>query len=165
MRLLVERIPHEAQRYETIGDWEFLREFAQEDVSAHPNVLRVRVSILPRFESEIAVAIHEVVEALLCHQAGITGEEVDRFDMAKDAPEDPGADPHAPYHIQHLMATMAEQAFIRMVGMEWSDHDGYCDSALDIPRDYPGAGKVYDGQLGKVLPWLARIAPQLSVLL
>ncbi len=123
MQITIETIQHENQRYNTCGDWVFVE----------PNHLRIRVSELGDWRKEMAVAVHELVEAALCHADGISSIEVDAFDMAyekarvasptfgKDLAE-PGDDPAAPHHRQHCFATAVERMLIAALGVPWAEH-------------------------------------------
>lgn len=125
MRIIWYRLGHSNQRYDTIGDWE------EELAPSGEQVLIIRTSILPLFESELLVFIHELVEALLCKTVGITQKQVDDFDMGEGALlDDPGAAPQAPYHSQHMIATILEKQLCRTLGIQWDDHDFHCQNPL-----------------------------------
>ncbi len=108
-------IPHDEQRYDTVGDyWE------DETGNWH-----FAVSNMGNLEYEIAVFIHELVEKVLCKQAGITDEVVDAFDMAFDGDGDgePGDELDCPYHYPHLCATNVEKLAIIAFKKEWKTYD------------------------------------------
>ncbi len=111
MVILIKTIPHDEQRYDTVGDWE------------DREILYISVSRLGNWRYEAAVAIHELVEALGCRDKGITSEQVDAFDNAYDGDGEPGHDPQAPYHKQHEFATMIERQIIDMFGLDWEQYD------------------------------------------
>jgi len=120
MRITIETIRHEDQRYPTCGDWMFIDD-------TH---LRIRVSDMGDWRKEAAVAIHELVEAVLCRNDGVAEDAVDAFDIAyeKDrAPHlemgEPGDSPHAPYHRQHCFATGVERMLIAALGVPWAEHE------------------------------------------
>lgn len=121
-KIVIEFIPHETQRYSTIGDW-----FWDED-----GVLQIKVSQLPNDPKKLkalAIALHELFETGLCIDQGITQEEVDRFDMAyeKTRPEgdesEPGDQLEAPYRDQHCFATAMERMFIAACGISWAEYE------------------------------------------
>ena len=126
MRITIEIIRHEDQRYPTCGDWLWPNE----------HNLLIRVSDMGDWRAEAAVAVHELVEALLCKGEGITQEAIDAFDMAfeKDRmplnDDEPGDDPTAPYHRQHCFATAVERMLIAALGMSWSE---YADAVEKLP--------------------------------
>ena len=118
MRITIETIRHEDQRYATTGDWLWPNE----------HNLLIRVSEMGDWRAEAAVAVHELVEALLCKGADIKQEELDTFDMAFEAAREPGNDdepgdnPGAPYHRQHCFATAVERMLIAALGVSWAEY-------------------------------------------
>ncbi len=128
MRVVIDFIPHNEQRYPTLGDWEKKEVDGQE-------VMLIRISKLGVRESEIAIAVHELIEALLCDHDEITSKEVDDWDFAfvegqrkgeigKD--EEPGDHPKAPYHLQHVIAQRIENELVHSVGMTHRQHNLVC---------------------------------------
>lgn len=121
MRITIEVIRHEDQRYPTSGDWLWPNE----------HNLLIRVSEMGDWRKEAAVAVHELVEALLCKNDGVTDAEVDAFDKAWAGHEwvsagdliEPGDDPKAPYHRQHCFATAVERLLIAALGVPWGEYD------------------------------------------
>lgn len=110
MRIIIEFIPEEAQRYATQGDWVWkdgdLHIFASGDT---PN-------------DAFLIGLHEMVEAWLCRDKGVPQEAVDAFDLAfiaEDHPDDaePGDDPRAPYRIQHRQSMMVEHLAALFLGI------------------------------------------------
>lgn len=106
-------IPHKQQRYDTCGDWMF---------DEHGD-LTILISAMGDWRSEMLVAIHELVEVILCKHDGVTQEAVDTFDQ--DHPEcmEPGDEPTAPYRDQHCFATSVERMVCAAMKMPWSEHD------------------------------------------
>lgn len=117
MLIYVEAIPHKNQRYETCGDWQQL-----------PGGLHVSVSDTGNKMSNLLVALHEVVEAVLCEANGVPESAVDEFDMAYEVArtgsslEEPGDCPLAPYHKQHKVADIVERLVAFQAGVNWNDH-------------------------------------------
>src|SRR6267378_1867736 len=74
MKISVSSIPHSEQRYPTVGDY-FYSEGA----------LQIRVSDLGDSRMEACVAVHEIIEALLCEARGVKEKVVDKFDLAYEA--------------------------------------------------------------------------------
>jgi len=108
-------LPHRAQRYDTEGDWIW-----------HDQTLEIRISREvgehdPRYG--VLLFVHELIEALLCRADGITTACVDAFDLAYPG-ADPGEDPAAPYHRQHMSAEAAERALADYLGIDWQDYLG-----------------------------------------
>jgi len=140
LKISVETIPHSCQRYDTVGDWTF-----EPDGTLNVNVSK----ILKRDEEmsqqlkaivgehctgafqeledfEFLVAIHEIIEAWLCKKDGITAEQVDEWDKGlsdESLYEEPGEDPRAPYHIQHLIATSIEVMLCAQLKLNWAEYD------------------------------------------
>jgi hypothetical protein len=64
----------------------------------------------------------------LCRQAGVKEADVDRFDMAYEKHRkagdvsEPGDDPAAPYHAQHVAATWFEMRLAEKLGVDWDKY-------------------------------------------
>lgn len=114
MKIVIQPLPHALQRYATVGDWQF---------APRGNILSIRVSRMRDERAVWAVALHEMVEALLCNAAGVSQEEVDQFDFGFLGEGEPGDDPAAPYAPQHAVATEIERIFVRAVGLGWEDYE------------------------------------------
>jgi hypothetical protein len=126
MHIDIKDIEHSQQAYDTVGNWSFLP----------GEVLKIEVSRMSDERYMLLVAIHELVEAWLCKTAGIDGDSVTRFDMSwvaaqQDAHQatwgevfagitEPGDDPRAPYHAQHLAATELEMRLAHLLGVDWA---------------------------------------------
>lgn len=122
MKIIIESIPHEDQRYETVGDW-----FEDPDGTIH-----VKVSDMGNDDYALLVALHELHEFWLCRKRGITEETVTEFDVqfekdrAKglhEEEDEPGDDPAAPYKKEHFFATNLERMFALEMGVDWNDYD------------------------------------------
>jgi hypothetical protein len=118
MRITIETIPHSEQRYNTCGDWIW-----------KDDDLIIRVSEMGDWRYNAAVAVHELVEVLLCKQDGVTEAAVDAFDMAYEAkrPEgdlsETGDDPACPCARQHCFATAVERMLIAALGVPWAEYE------------------------------------------
>lgn len=127
MNIRIESIPHEKQRYSTVGDWYY------ED---NGKTLVIRVSDLGDERYNQLVAVHELIEVLICQQTFVSQAAVDAFDMEfeKNRPEgnidEPGDDPHAPYRTQHSFATAVERMLAAAMGVSWSK---YADAVEALP--------------------------------
>ncbi len=114
----IQFIPHDEQRYNTVGDWW---------LSEEEGVLHIRVTAMPRVGSMVALAAHELVEWWLCRLAGIRQEDVDAFDIEWEKNNaldgEPGDAPAAPYHTQHCFATAVERIIVAASGINWTDHE------------------------------------------
>jgi hypothetical protein len=111
--IIIEIIPHNEQRYETIGDWQFI-----------DNNLIIKVSHQGDPRKDMLIAIHEFVEALLCqfNNPIITDRMVDDWDMSKPKSDDPGGIPEAPYHKQHKIAEVFEFMLAHELGIDWDEY-------------------------------------------
>jgi hypothetical protein len=100
-------ISHALQRYDTVGDWYYI---------PGTDILKIVVSSdHPEYSTKIereAVALHELVEALLCGHAGITQKQVDDFDFKFTGTGEPGEELEAPYRRQHNVADIVERIYI-----------------------------------------------------
>ncbi len=115
-------IPHDLQRYDTLGDW-YVDPFG---------VLQIHVSRLSDWRSQFAIAVHEMVEAELCERAGITAEEVDNFDMTFIGEGEPGDDRDCPYLAQHQIAEQVERAILAALGLSWEQHCKVCEEPISL---------------------------------
>jgi hypothetical protein len=121
MEIRIKAIPHNQQRYNTVGDWYFSKR----------GCLEIRVSQMDFWRAEVLVCVHELVEALLCIVDGISPEAVDDFDTKFESPSysietpsmEPGDHPKAPYQFQHCIATAVERLLCPLLGLKWGDYD------------------------------------------
>ena len=122
MKIVIQTIPHQDHRYETCGDYWVDKE----------GTIQVRVSQMSDQRYEALVAVHEIVEKLLCSQRGITDAEIDAFDIAfeKERAEgmhgddvEAGDDKRAPYRKEHFFATSIERLLAAELGVDWATYD------------------------------------------
>jgi hypothetical protein len=123
MKIIIETIDHADQRYNTCGDWQW-----EED-----KVLTINVSKLPspsysESAAVLLIGVHELIEALLCSREGVYETEVDEFDLAQQSLsnpkyKEPGDDPKAPYHYQHLFASNIERLIAARLGINWQKYE------------------------------------------
>jgi hypothetical protein len=119
-------IPHREQRYPTVGDWWL------DGDSWH-----FRISNLNDFRYEALVFMHELIEFVLCMFLQVAPDKVDAFDKQYEdarsrnlitAPcgcilhDEPGDDPHAPYHRPHQAADLCEYIVAKFMGVTWQDY-------------------------------------------
>lgn len=115
MKITIETIPHNEQRYPTVGDWQF---------DENTGDLSIKVSMMGDWRYELLVGLHELVEAGLCRDMGIAEFLVDEFDTGYKGPyEEPGDDPDAPYYQQHFMATNLERLLANALSVNWQAYD------------------------------------------
>ena len=127
MKIIIETIPHKDHRYPTVGDWYF----APEDGS-----LQIKVSELSDRRYELLIALHELVEVILCQHDGVTAAAVDDFDKKFEAErkpdneDEPGDEPLAPYVDQHCFATGIERLLAARLDVKWKDYE---QELTDLP--------------------------------
>ena len=125
----IEVIPHKYQRYDTAGDWKITDLPVQQGPA-----FSVTVSAMSDWRYELLVGLHEMVEAALCKQRGVSGADVDRFDKAFEAKrlpgneDEPGDDPAAPYHREHVFATTLEKQMAAGLGVDWDAYNAEINS-------------------------------------
>ena len=117
MRVVIETIAHEDQRYDTIGDWEFKGE-----------ELSIKVSETGEEDYNFLIAVHELGEAWLCRARGIEEEKVSAFDKAFNGPGEPGDDIKAPYRDEHCIATGFERMLCGTLALSWEEYEVAVDS-------------------------------------
>ena len=107
-RYTIDTVEQQEHRYNTLGDW-------------YGTIITVTELANPKYID--LIAIHELVEMVLCRHAGITPDMVDEWDMKlhPDAP-DPGTIPDCPYGQQHAVATMVEQMVCGALGLDWTTY-------------------------------------------
>ena len=98
-------------RYSTVGDF--------------PSYDRIEVADMGNKNYEFAIAIHELVESRLCEEHGITTDQIDLFDMGWKGDGEPGDDPSAPYHKEHVAATEVEIAVCKALGIDFGVYDRF----------------------------------------
>jgi hypothetical protein len=123
-----EVIPHTAQRYPTVGDWQW-----------EGDTLKIRVSKMSDHRYEKLITLHEINEALLAKWCGVEEKAVDIFDITfeeerargehNDADE-PGDDLNCPVYPQHQIATITERQSAQLLGVNWND---YARAVEDLP--------------------------------
>jgi hypothetical protein len=116
LKIIIETVEH--QRYPTAGDWQ-----------VKPDRLHITVSSMSDRRYEFLLGMHEVIEAYLALHAGVSPAAVDAFDEAYEAKRkkgdasEPGDDPKAPYHKQHVFAEKIERLLARQLKVDWSAYD------------------------------------------
>ena len=122
MRILIETIAHEKQRYPTVGDW-----FTDPDGTVH-----ICVSELGNDDYAFLVGLHEMIEQRLCARRGISQEAVDAFDQKFEEErvqglhgedDEPGDDPRAPYRREHFFATNLEALMCGELGLNFQEYE------------------------------------------
>ena len=133
MQIVIKSVPQNKIRADQSGDWW---------VSVgNQYTIHVLDTMLP--ESQLAVAIHELVEAYLCWKHGVTDGDVCAFDEHYEAErkegkhkedDEPGDDPRSPYRKEHAAATHVERAVCHAFELSWQQHE---QSLLESVEDHP----------------------------
>jgi len=133
MRIVIQSVPQSKIRADQSGDWWVH--------GTHQYTIHVLDTMLP--ESQLAVAIHELVEAYLCRKHGVTDGDVCAFDEHYEAErkegkhkedDEPGDDPRSPYRKEHAAATHVERAVCHAFELSWLSHE---QSLLESGEDHP----------------------------
>ena len=109
MNIHISFVPKAEMRYDTLGDWEM------EDGDLFINVAEESGDE----DDQILIAMHELVEAILCRKHGMTQEQVDTFDMGPimlSYGQEPGDHPDAPYRTEHRQAMLIEHLLANFMG-------------------------------------------------
>jgi|SRR5882724_7699105 len=116
----IHTIPHEQQRYETVGDWIF---------DEHGN-LHITVSRMSNWKRTMLVAIHELIEASICTSNDTTAKQVDDYDMTRDAKVsgDNVSNPGSPYDKEHHFATGVEILLAKEFDINWEEYEKELDA-------------------------------------
>lgn len=121
MRIEIKSIDPAAIRYPTCGDWIWLPDGS----------LQIFVPDYANENSAFLVALHELAEAWMCRDAGISEESVSKWDIEHpDAPE-PAEVEGSPYMDQHSIATQVEIRVAAGMGINWKNHDKWVQNAGD----------------------------------
>ena len=101
--IVMKVIHHSEQRYDTLGDY----------LIDPDGTWQFRVSDLGDWRYNFSVLLHEFIEFALITHKGVSEEEVTEFDNAvvpgSIYADDPGFDPKAPYHAEHVFADCIER--------------------------------------------------------
>jgi len=104
-------IPHTSQRYRTVGDWFY-----------EGSKLVIHVSDTGDWRSDLLVAIHELVEAVLCKDK-VPQQVVDTFDMMHPELGEPGDSLMAPYMHEHCFSMAVERMVCAALRYPWATHE------------------------------------------
>lgn len=139
--IIIQTVKHEDQRYDTLGDYQSLDGIT--DVSLTPGKAIITVSDMCSWRSELLVAIHELIElSTACWINGIPDENIVAFDKANSLAIDPGSNPNAPYHTQHMLATFIESGLMPHFHITEEEHQFSMDFGYTVEEVDKGR---YDG--------------------
>ena len=122
MKITIDTISHNNQRYNTVGDWLY-----------DEKGISVLVSETNNNDYNFLVALHELIEAYLCKKRGIKEEVVTEFDIEYEKrcrPEDkngPGDAWNAPYGNEHKFAGLIEMMMAYELRVDWEKYEESLD--------------------------------------
>ncbi|MBP9749441.1 MAG: hypothetical protein KBD21_01825 [Candidatus Pacebacteria bacterium] len=82
---------------------------------------------------DLLIAAHELHEARACLSAGVSDTLVDAFDFAHSVLDntgqisEPGDNPKAPYHAEHVAATKIELTLARRLRVNWDRYGAHVE--------------------------------------
>lgn len=132
MRIEIYSVHPKLIRNDQAGDWWY------DDKSIKVHVLQ---TLSPK--SQLAIAIHELIEAWRCREEEIPDGTVCAFDEKYEAErkegkhkedDEPGDDPRSPYREEHMAATHVERAVCAAIGLNWKEH---CQLEHELAGDHP----------------------------
>lgn len=121
----ISTIKHKNQRYPTAGDWLY---------DQNEMKLTIYISDTGNWREVISVAIHELTEAVLCLDRGVSQKQVDEFDLQfeeEGRDGDPGDSPDAPYYDEHKVATLIEKMLAKNLRLKWKSYEKHLED-LDL---------------------------------
>lgn len=108
-------VPHDKQRYDTAGDWSYSKD------DDHL-IITVWASDSGSVHSTFLLMMHEVVEAYLAWQRGISPEAVTAWDVAYTGEGEPGDGALCPYREAHQYAEVIERMLAAMIPVDWNGY-------------------------------------------
>lgn len=134
MKIQIETIASEKQRYDTLGDWFHVKLAFPPLGEESKERAMIRVSDLGDERFNFLIAFHELIEMVLCEQRGISSGAVDNFDMSFEGNGEPGDHPACPYFREHQFAMMMEKIMAHELGVDWKEYNQRCE---DVGRAMP----------------------------
>lgn len=116
-QIRIRTIPHDQQRYPTVGDYQ-----------EKPGIIEIAISDMANWQYEAMVAVHELVEKILVNARKIPEASIDAFDMEFEKnrkPGDlsePGDNVNAPYFNEHAFATHVERQLCGELELDWDEY-------------------------------------------
>lgn len=122
MQIRIKIIPHEEQKYPTPADWRY----------EERGILFIKISDMANEKYEMLLAIHEMIEAMLCRFRAISEQSVTNFDIKFESEreqglhkleDEPGHDPRAPYRKEHIFAEQIERLLAKELEVDWEEYN------------------------------------------
>lgn len=127
MRFEAKTVDSALLRYITCGDWRFLTD-------THVQITVPEYGA--RHDNAFLVALHELVEAWICRNKGITEQQVTCWDVENPHLEEPGDHPSAPYSLPHRIAMIVEKIVAEALEVDWDEHQKWVEaSAAEVERN------------------------------
>jgi hypothetical protein len=129
--IIIQTVPHSEQAYETLGNYESPVPGKEKKIELTPGKAIITVSEMGDWRSELLVALHELVElSTACWVKGVKDRDIVKFDKAHNKKvengesmnDDPGCEPDAPYHMEHMLATFIENGLLPYFRMTEEEH-------------------------------------------
>lgn len=135
MKVHIETIPYESQRYQTCGDY-----WADKD-----GVTQFRINDMGNEDYAFLVSIHEQIEEHLTRRRGLKEPDIMAFDVMwekelqegkhdNDGLEEPGHDPRAPYHREHVLSENVERLLAHAMGINWAVYEKAVEDSCSKPH-------------------------------
>jgi hypothetical protein len=86
------------------------------------------IAMTGKWEFDMLILIHELVEATLCRRRKIPDSAIDEgWDFVHPELDEPGADKRAPYHKEHMFAEKIERMVCKELGFSWKTYSKRID--------------------------------------
>src|SRR5882672_1464250 len=127
----IKLIPVTEHRWTTLGTW----------VEREDGSFQVLVARMSRWQYELCILAHELVEWAICQRDGVSTKDCDDFDdlwesefqAGKHSLEaEAGFDRRCPYRRGHVLGTRVEWLLCRLLGVSWSQYCADCMMALEV---------------------------------
>lgn len=93
-------------------------------------IFRTTVGNMGNTDYEFLVFIHAITEQYLCYKHKVKDAEITKFDMDNPQLDDPGNDPKAPYHLEHMVANDIEATLSVALGVDWKKYEDAIEKTL-----------------------------------
>lgn len=120
----VHRVSAQDQRYESLDDWIQEGDRLQFKIVSSGN---------PTYDK--LILIHSIIEQVLAEAEGITGEEIDEFDLNYKGDEEPGEQADAPYRDAHIVAKGIEMILCGYLSIPWTHYNARVLAPIEKDAD------------------------------
>lgn len=132
-RIFIKEIPHESNKWATLGDWWFGDE--QRNINQDGD-LYITISQMPMWKYFWPILAHEIIEIAWCLTHGVTSQECEDYDaMWEDElnrglhkpEEEAGFDKRSPYRGGHIWGARFERLVCWILGINWKKYCRDCE--------------------------------------